>query len=195
MKRNVLFGAVVVTAMTVGIGAQSGQSGSDQPSRRMQKGSDATTITGCLQAADGSGNAVGTSGSTGTAGSSASSADHFVLASAAKSEGASSATASPSANAPTATAGASATGTTSDDNSFVLTGGEKEELRRLVNSKVEIQGKVEESPAAGTHNNGTSSNAGTTGSAMSTGSRAPETKSSGRTLRIESIRQVAASCS
>jgi hypothetical protein len=192
MKRNVLFGAMVVTAMTVGIGAQSGQSGSDQPSSRTQKSSDATTITGCLQAADGSGTAIGTSGSTGTAPAEALKADHFILSTAAKGATATSGAAAPSA---TATTGASAPRTSPADNSFILSGGDKDELRRLVNSKVEIQGKIEEGAAAGTHNNGASSNAGTTGSAMSTGSRAPETKASGRTLRIESIRQIAASCS
>jgi hypothetical protein len=191
MKRNFLFGAMLVTAMTAGIGAQAGQSGSDRPSAGMQKTDDSMTMTGCLQAANGSGTAVGTSGTAGATGGDASKADHFILASAAKSDGASDA-AAPSA---AATTGASVGAKASDESSFVIAGGEKDELRRLANSKVEIKGKIETGVGAGTANNGTSSSAGTTGSAMSTGSRAPETKASGRTLRIESIRQIAASCS
>jgi hypothetical protein len=80
-------------------------------------------------------------------------------------------------------------------NSYRLTGGKKDQLRTLVNSKVEITGKIEHGSSAGTSNNGASSSAGTTGSAMSTGSRAPETPNSGQTLKIDSIRKIAGSCS
>jgi len=193
MQRNVLFGAMLVTAMAAmpaGIGAQAGQSGSDRPSASSRKSDDATTITGCLQAADGSGTAVGTAGTAGAARADVSKADHFILATASKSDNGSGA--APSA---TATTGASASAKASGESTFVIAGGEKNELRRLANSKVEITGKIESGVGAGTANNGASSSAGTTGSAMSTGSRAPETKASGRTLRIESIRQIAASCS
>ena len=58
---------------------------------------------------------------------------------------------------------------------YVLSGGKKDELRTMVNSKVEMTGKIDDA-SAGTSNNGASSSAGTTGSAMSTGSRAPETR-------------------
>src|SRR3954468_13360817 len=106
MKRNVLFGAMVVTAMTVGLSAQSGQSGSNEPSSRPQKSSDATTFTGCLQAADGSGHAVGTTGSTATAPAVALKADHFILSTAAKGA--------------TATSGAAASSTSASENSLIL---------------------------------------------------------------------------
>ena len=65
----------------------------------------------------------------------------------------------------------------------------------MANSRVEITGKIEHGPSAGTSNNGASSAAGTSGSAMSTGSRAPETPNSGRTLKIDSIHKISGSCS
>jgi len=81
------------------------------------------------------------------------------------------------------------------DTQFVLSGGKKDELRSMANSKVEVTGKIESGPSAGTSNNGASSSQGTTGSAMSTGSRAPETPNNGRTLKIDSIHKIAGSCS
>jgi len=186
MKRNILFGSVLAAALSVGVGAQA-QTGAQAAGSMAKSGTDAVTVTGCLQGADGVGGSATKSDP--------SKIDQFVLANPMPSTGAAGgATSSPSATAGTSgSTTPSATG--SGAGSYVLTGGQKDELRTMANSKVEITGKFEDGPSAGVSNNGASSSAGTTGSAMSTGSRAPETKASGRTLKIDSIRKIAGTCS
>jgi hypothetical protein len=214
MKRNILFGSVLAAALSVGIGAQTPAGGGQTPTGQppagqtpmgggtqtprggaqgggsMAKGSnDAITVTGCLQPADGSGMGVSKTDP--------SKADKFVLANVMAGAGASGgAMANPSGS--TGTAGASAsTGSSASGTSmnYALSGGKKDELRTMANSKVEITGKIDHAPTAGTSNNGATSATGTTGSAMSTGSRAPESEASGRTLKIDTIRKIAGSCS
>jgi len=186
MKRNILFGSVLAAALSVGVGAQTPTSGA-QAGGNMAKGSDdSVTVTGCLQPASGSGATA--------SGGDAAKADNFVLAKA--TSGASGgAMSSPSASATGTSGSASSSSTSGTDTTYTLTGGKKDELRTMANSKVEITGKIELGPSAGVSNNGASSSAGTTGSAMSTGSRAPETAASGRTLKIDSIRKISGSCS
>ena len=193
MKRNVIFGTVLAAAFSVGLAAQSTpaqpnptaqtpQSSTPQsPTAAPMGGHDmkdmdakGTTFTGCLQASD-------KSATTGNAAK----ADDFVLANV-----------SGDAMGAGSQAGMGTTGTSGATVApYKLSGGKKDELRGLVNSKVEITGKLEGAPSSGTSTTGASSGAGTTGSAMSTGSRAPDTKVAGKTLRIDSIRQIAPSCS
>jgi hypothetical protein len=195
MKRNMLFGSILATALTVGLGAQAptqspstpapGQAGSaagagsmSEPPRSQSRDQDQMTVTGCLKAGD----EKGTPSATGTTGSTAdksSKPDDFVLTDV----------------SPGASAGAATAGTTGSSASQFKLSGKKDELRPLVNSKVEIRGKVEHAPSAGTATTGASSNTGTTGSAASTGSRTQDNKISGQTLKVDSVRQIAASCS
>ena len=71
---------------------------------------------------------------------------------------------------------------------YKLSGGDKDQLRRYVDSKVEITGKIEGPAEAGTPSATASS------SAASTGARTPETKT-GQTLHIDSVHQLAPNCS
>ena len=185
MKRNILFGSVLAAALSIGVGAQ-GQAPGAQAGGTMAKDShDAITVTGCLQPADGSG--------TGVSKTDPAKADTFVLANATTGSGAGAGASA----APAGTTGSSASSTSPSGKgtNYALSGAKKEELRSMANSKVEITGQIEHGPAAGTSNNGASSATGTTGSAMSTGSRAPETNASGLTLKVDTIRKIAGSCS
>jgi len=207
MKRNILFGSILAATLSIGVGAQTPAGSGGQAGGKMSD--DKITVTGCLQPAT-----TGTSASAGDA----SKADNFILANAMAGSGSGGSMSSPSSSATgtsgsmaggapssgatgsSASAGSSSAGSASsmsgaNANSYVLSGGKKDELRTMVNSKVEITGKIDQGSSAGSSNNGASSSAGTTGSAMSTGSRAPETPHSGQTLKIDSIRKIAGSCS
>jgi hypothetical protein len=72
---------------------------------------------------------------------------------------------------------------------FKLSGGSKDELRRYVNSKVEIRGRVEGGSASGASTGAT----GATGAGASTGASA-SASGSGQTLNVESVKQIAPSC-
>jgi len=153
-------------AFSVGLAAQSA-TGAQSGSNAAKKNSDGSTITGCLQPANPKD------------AKDPSKVDDFVLATAAT-------------NA--STGAGSSDATSSERGPFKLSGGDKDQLRKYLNSRVEITGNIEKSPTAGVATTGQSSTAGTSGSAMSTGSKAPDTKTAGRTLRVDSIRQVAGSC-
>jgi len=93
---------------------------------------------------------------------------------------------------------------------YKLVGGNKDDLRRYVNSQVEITGKVDNSASSsGAAMGGTATGAGSTatgstatgsastgstatGSAAGTASRASD---AGPTLNVDSVRQVSPSCS
>jgi hypothetical protein len=179
MKRNILFGSILAAALSVGVGAQGQMGGAQSGSKMAKGGDDAVTVTGCLQAADGSG--------TGVSQADPMKADKFVLANAMMSSGAAA-----NSSAAGSESGSGAGGTSVN---YALSGAKKEELRAMAKSKVEVTGKIERGASAGTSTNGASSATGTTGSAMSTGSRAPETDASGRTLKVSSIRKIAGTCS
>jgi len=90
---------------------------------------------------------------------------------------------------------------------YKLAGGSKDELRRYVNSQVEITGKIENassssSGATGSTSTGSTST-GSTAGGSATGSTAGGSASgsasrgsdSGPTLHVDSVRQVSPSCS
>jgi hypothetical protein len=78
---------------------------------------------------------------------------------------------------------------------YQLAGGDKDQLRRYANSKVEIRGHIDTHANAGNSPQSPAGvDKGTTGSTMSGGTRMPQTNSAIETLRIESIRQIAAAC-
>ena len=166
MKSNFLFGSILAAALTVGVGAQAPTAApqdpaSPQPSREQpmaKSSSDSVTVTGCIQADTAA--ATGTSGSTSPAGGASSKAESFILANVSSgSSGAAAGTAGTTgASAPTAS-------------QYKLTG-KSDDLKKYVNSKVEIKGKVDSGSGA-----------------------AASSSSSGPTLRVDSVKQLSPSCS
>ena len=180
MKRNILFGSVLAAALSVGLGAQA-PTGAPQdpaappssprpapsaqaPSAKDDSSSKSVTVTGCLQADSAS--ATGTSGTAAPAGggaagggaASSSKSESFILANASTGSGASGA------------AGTAGSASGSSASQYKLMGGNKSDLTKYVNSKVEIKGKLDSA-----------------GGAMSS-------SSSGPTLHVDSVKQVSPSC-
>jgi hypothetical protein len=85
---------------------------------------------------------------------------------------------------------------------YKLAGGSKDELRRYVNSQVEITGKIENASSSSSGATGSTST-GSTAGGSATGSTAGGSASgsasrgsdSGPTLHVDSVRQVSPSCS
>lgn len=135
MKRQMIFATAFSAALAVSVAAQTGtppagaQTGSPQQERQS---SQQVTMTGCLQQAS--------SGVAGTAGAAtaSSSEKQFVLANATPEGGAASATAGTSG-----TPGAASS--SSMGNRFRLVGGDRKDLEKYLNSKVEIRGTLEKS--------------------------------------------------
>ena len=164
MKRQIFCTVLFSAAVAVGAAAQTGT----PPSTGAQADKDQMTISGCLQQGSGSGS-TGTSG-TATSGSNKPSGSEFVLT-----------------NATAAARGASGTGTSggatasgASATSYKLSGGNQNDLKKYVNSQVEIRGRVEHSSAS------SGSTAGGTASRSSDQSMP--------TLRVSSVRQIASSC-
>ena len=190
MKRNILFGSVLAAALSVGLGAQA-PSGAPQdptappssprpspsaqaPSQKDDSSSKTITVTGCLQADSAS--ATGTSGAGApgapaggapAGGASSSKSESFILANASEGSGAGAAGAAGAAGGAAGTAGSASKSSASQ---YKLTGGNKGDLTKYVNSKVEIKGKLDSA-----------------GGAMSS-------SSSGPTLHVDSVKQVSPSC-
>jgi hypothetical protein len=154
MTRTALCGAIFSAALAVGVSAQTpaGQAGAMQDKQAPKAG--AITVTGCLAPDTGA-----ASGATGTTGTSGTKSEGYILKNV---------TASP------AGAAASASPTASE---YVLTGGNKADLKKYENSKVEIKGRVEDSKAPK--------------SAPSGAAAGPESPR----LHVDSVKQIAASCS
>ena len=196
MKRNFLVGSVLCAAVTVGAAAQSSAPSGQTSDQKQNTRNQTMTLTGCLQAAG----SAATTGTSGSATKAPSTADNFILAKA--TAGAIGGTTTAGAMAPpdsrpvastgtnpSATAAGSPSASTADAAQYTLSGGDKDQLRRYVDSKVEITGKIEgpeeaRTPAAGASSSDTAS----------TGPRTPENKT-GQTLHIDSVRQLAPSCS
>jgi hypothetical protein len=166
MKRQLMFGTIFSAALAVGAAAQSATQPptGQEPSAPKDK---TVTVTGCLQSARDS---VGTSGTTG----SATAIDtKFVLMNA-SSGGA-------------ASAAASATGTSGSSSAmpaqkgYNLVGGDKDELTKSVDHKVEINGTLEVAMS-------------TAPSASSAGSATSSRTQDLPTLRVTSIRDTGDTC-
>lgn len=182
--KNLLYGTALAAAIAVGAAAQtpsptqpptSTTPTAQEPSSPMrQPSSDRNqTFTGCLKSADSSSTATGT---TGTAGAT-SKADNFILADA---MAGASKTGSTAGTAGTAGAGAAASASGS---SYRLTGGSKDDLRKYVNSKVEITGRLDNAGGMSGAEPGAAAGAG-----QPANMRGPQ-------LHVESVKQIAASCS
>ena len=182
MKRNILFGSVLAAALSVGLGAQA-PSGAPQdptappscprpspsaqaPSQKDDSSSKTITVTGCLQADSAS--ATGTSGA-GAPGAPAGGAPAGGAASSSKSESFILANASEGSGAGAA-AGTAGSASKSSASQYKLMGGNKSDLTKYVNSKVEIKGKLDSA-----------------GGAMSS-------SSSGPSLHVDSVKQISPSC-
>jgi hypothetical protein len=207
MKRTYIFGTMLAATLTLPLSAMSQQSSADQSSSQSQRNE--VTVTGCLMA--GAGGAGSTAGTTGTSGStSASSASGgFMLMNAIVSSGGSS-TAGSTAGGSTV-GGSTTAGTTGSANSasgsktgstYTLTGGQKSELEKYVNSKVEVRGRLDSSSsgagssAAGSTTAGSGSTAsGSTGSAGSGSSSASGMTGPAQQLHVTSVRQLSSTCS
>jgi len=197
MKRNILVGSMLCAVVTVGAAAQSAAPSAQPSDQKPNAHNQTMTITGCLQGVGPAASATGTSGSATKA---PSKADTFILANAiaapnggptaagavapVDSRPAASIGTTPAASTPAGSPSAS----TADAAEYKLAGGDKDQLRRYVDSKVEITGKIEGPAEAGTPS------ATAPSSAASTGARTPETKT-GQTLHIDSVHQLAPTCS
>jgi hypothetical protein len=185
MKRNILFGSVLAAALSVGLGAQA-PTGAPQdpaappssprpspsaqaPSQKDDSSSKTITVTGCLQADSAS--ATGTSGAGApgapaggapAGGASSSKSESFILANASEGSGAGAAGG--------AAAGTAGSASKSSASQYKLMGGNKGDLTKYVNSKVEIKGKLDSA-----------------GGAMSS-------SSSGPSLHVDSVKQISPSC-
>jgi hypothetical protein len=197
MKRNFLVGSVLCVAVTAGAAAQSSAPSGQTPDQGQNTRNQTMTLTGCLQ---GAGSAASITGTSGSATKAPSKADAFILANAtaAANDGpttggavtspdsrpAASIGTTPSATTPAGSPSAS----TADAAQYKLSGGDKDQLRRYVDSKVEITGKFEGPAEART------TTADASPSAVSTGTRTPEPKT-WQTLHVDSVHQLAPSCS
>ena len=196
MKRNILVGSMLCAVVTVGAAAQSAAPSAQPSDQKPNAHNQTMTITGCLQGVGPAASATGTSGSATKA---PSKADTFILANATAAPnggptaaGAVAPDSRPAASigttpAPSTQAG-SPSASTADAAEYRLAGGDKDQLRRYVDSKVEITGKIE-GPAEARTPPATASSG-----AASTGARTPETKT-GQTLHIDSVHQLAPNCS
>ena len=159
MTRAALCGAVLSAALAVGVSAQTG-TGMQQDKQSAKPGT--VTVTGCLALADSA-----STGATGTSGAS-SRVENYVLKNVSP---------SPTGSEPSATG----TSGSSIASQYALTGGNKSDLKKYENSKVEIRGRIEDSKAPKSSGSGAASGA-------ASGPEMPR-------LHIDSVRQISASCS
>ena len=178
MKRQMFFATVFSAALAVSGAAQTGtgaQTGSQPDAQKNQQ----VTMTGCLQKA--SSGTAGTSGAAGTAASS--SGDQFILSNA-----------SPS-SASTGTAGttgaAAGAASSAMGSKYRLMGGDREDLEKYLNSKVEIRGTIDRSSAGSMA--GTASGTGTGTGATGTSAGQSDTDKL-PALRVTSVRQLEKTC-
>jgi hypothetical protein len=201
MKRNIFFGTLFSAALAVGVAAQGTATGSQQSSAQNQRNQQ-VTVTGCLKTADSAGATAGTTG-TGTAGSQAGSTARggaqFMLTDAKITSRGSGAATSGTSGTGTGTgaagAGASATGA-SENNRFLLTGGDQQDLKKYLNSEVEIRGTLQGSNRSGAGTGaaaGTGTGTGTGTGAATSGTRAQNDQNA-QMLRVTSVTQKSATC-
>jgi hypothetical protein len=171
MKRQMFFATAFSAALAVGAAAQTGTGTATTPQQDTK--AQQVTMTGCLERS-----AAGTAGTAGTATGTPSSAAAagFILSNASAGSGS-------SASGTSGTSGTGAAGTSSSPGAkYRLMGGDQEDLTKYVNSKVEIRGTLDRSSAS----SATGAAAGTSASGQSSDNLP--------TLRVTSVKQIAASC-
>ena len=190
MKRNVLFGSILAAAMSVGVAAQAGttpQTGSSSPRRHRAGSRSSQTVTShrlsAVVVSAVSDRHVGRATAAG-----ASSADNFILANANAAAG----SRAPGASSSTPRVprlprlrvrqrARAAERCSASASQYKLVGGNKDDLRRYVNSQVEITGKIDSSAS--------SSGAAMGGTATGAGSTATGSASTGSTATAQRDRQ------
>jgi hypothetical protein len=192
MMRTTWIGGAIVALTCAGVAAQTTQP--PTPTERSSSSAQAVTFSGCLQRADASSGATGTTGTAagGATAGAASGSDRFVLQNAQKASGSSSAG---GATAGGTTAGGTTAGTTGASSSAGGSGttyqleGNASELRNHVGHQVEVTGRLDSSMS------GSGSTAGATaGGTTAGGATAGASSSSGPKLRVESVKMVSSSC-
>lgn len=165
MKRRGMLIAVMAASLTLTGAAQQAQTGQGSKDTKNQT----TTVTGCLSNAVAAGTTA--SGTAGTSGQTKGNEQQFLLTNASIGAG----------SDKTATAGTSGTGTT-----YRLTGGNRDELQKFLNSRVEIRGTLQpraENPSGGR--------------ATATGKEKPEQAADPanmQTLRVTAVKQISPTC-
>ncbi|HET7220044.1 MAG TPA: hypothetical protein VFJ02_18435 [Vicinamibacterales bacterium] len=208
MKRTMLFGTIFSAALAMGANAQT--SAGTQPGAQSSgaQHNQQITVTGCLKSGDATasnaagstGGGTGTAGAAGTTGAVGASASRdarsgFTLTNAKIGGGSAtsgtSGTTGAGATGSTAS-GASSVGMASTATTFTLQGGSQSDLNKYANSQVEIRGTLDHSAApstaAGAGAAGSGATDNTAGTARSSASDTP-------TLHVNSVRQIAPSCS
>lgn len=187
MKRQIFFGTLLSTALAVGVGAQQTPPSSSSTPGQSDRSGQTVTVTGCLQSGSGASGSTASSPTgapAGQAGATSSSSGQYILANATMGSG-SSATGTTGA---TPSAGASSSASTGK--SYKLVGGDSEDLKKYVNSKVEVTGTLDsKSSSSGAGSTGTTGSAGA-GASASSSSMAGSMPS----LKVTSVRQVSGSC-
>ncbi len=177
MKGNIVLGTLFSAALAVSVAAQGTPTGSQADPQKSQTKSNEVTVTGCLQNADMAGGTAGTTGTTppATGSQSGSARAQFMLSNAKVTSGG------------TGTAGTSGTGTgaaTASGDKFLLTGGNQTELKKYLNSEVEVKGTLQPRSDRG---------AAATGSATSSAQK--NERADAQMLRVTSVKQTSPTCS
>lgn len=177
MKRQIAIATAFSAALAVGAAAQTGTPQQQPPQQQQSQRGEQVTMTGCLERATPSGTA-GTTGTAGTAGQA-----EFILSHASRS-GASGTAGTTGEARPSETRPS-----TMGDNKYRLMGGDREDLQKYLNSKVEIRGTLDRSSMSTGAGTGTGTGTG------ATGTRAGQTDTDKLPiLRVTSVRQVSPTC-
>jgi hypothetical protein len=188
MKRQIFFGTMLSAALAVGVSAQQTPPSSASTPGQSDRTAQTVTVTGCLQSGSGASGSTASSPAgapagapAGQAGATSSSSGQYILANATTGSG-SSATGTTGATPPAGASSSSA----STGKSYKLVGGDSEDLKKYVNSKVEVTGTLDSKSS--------SSGAGSTGTTGSAGASSSSMAGSMPTLKVTSVRQVSGSC-
>jgi hypothetical protein len=176
MKRNIFVGMLFSTALAVGVAAQGTATGS-QADQKSSSQANQVTVTGCLKSADTAGGTAGTTGTTPPSSQTARNDAKFMLNNAKVTSGG-------AASGTAGTTGTAAAGTTSDTK-FLLQGGNQNDLKKYLNSQVEIRGTVADKMGAGA-----GAGTGTGSAASSSGAQSDNAK----VLRVSSVKQTSPTC-
>jgi hypothetical protein len=194
MKGNIVLGTLFSAALAVSVAAQGTATGTqaDQQSSKNQAQRNQVTVTGCLQNADMAGGTAGTTGTgatgaTGAQKSGSARSEQFMLTNARITSGGTAGT----TGAGTGT-GAGATSTSPADNRFILTGGNQSELKKYLNSEVEIRGTLQPRSDRGAAA-GTGTGTGT-GTGAATSSAQKDERANAQMLRVTSVKQTSPTC-
>lgn len=172
MKRHVFLATLFAAAFAVSVTAQTGSQADQQSSKKQQQ----VTVSGCLANADVDKGATGTAGTTGQATGASRNEAQFMLTNARITD-----------RGATGTSGSGATGAATGaaaNDKFLLIGGNQQELKKYLNSEVEIRGTLQPRSDA--------DRSAATGSA--TGQAARSEMANVQRLRVTSVKQTAKTC-